>query len=872
MVAKKHGKFRFHDFEVDLAKQSLRRDGRAIAIGPRGFDLLGYFLRNPQRVVSKDEIIESLWPYAEAEEVNLGQHIFLLRKALTGKELGDKLLANSPGRGYRFTAEVEEIHDEKDAEKDAEDDAHDRQMLKKAATVPERRIRFEAGPVAPLSVEASLEHNDGSEESQEEKPPVRAFAGFSRTAEPQKVAGKGAVSIGVALFALVVLAGSGWFYWQRQQTPPPASLTVLFAGLENSTGNTAFDPALEQALTIDLQQSPFLQIVQQDEVDTVANTLKHPAQPGGLLDPDTARAVCQRLHGEAFLTASVHKVGHEFAITLRAEKCTAGTTIAANLASTLAKSTGLADTPDGVMRVLDRVTLDLRRQLGESAASVQKFSKPLFPGHIGSLQALEAYAQASHLAQQGKLADALPLYHRAIELEPQFTLAYAYLGGVYADMGQSEPAASNLNRAYELRDTVDARNRHRITHTYHSIVTGNLMASIRNDKEWRQDYPLDSTPLLNLGQLEIEIGAPALALEAGQSAIKLSPDNPKAYALQAQAQMSLGQFEEAGTTCQQAITRKIDDESIHAILLQIGFHLLDQPAIDQQIAWAKGTPAEPEMQLLQGRIHFASGQAKAAEEDYNAAIAAFRAKGQNARADRIAAEMPRILAELGEVQAAHTLLTHLPDAETGTDVAVAWAHVGETKHAEALLKQDLDTYASATLWPDYFAAQIRAAIALNQHQPKAAIEALQSAEQFDLRSFEGPALRGRAYLVAQQPEDAESQFHKILDHPGIDPLSYDYSLAELGLARSLAAQKKLVDAVFAYKIVLEIWKEADPDLPRYVEAKAEYARLSGQPVRGGSASAKSSSAKSSSAKPAPSKPAQAKPTAGKPSLNKPKHK
>jgi hypothetical protein len=193
--------------------------------------------------------------------------------------------------------------------------------------------------------------------------------------------------------------------------------------------------------------------------------------------------------------------------------------------------------------------------------------------------------------------------------------------------------------------------------------------------------------------------------------------------------------------------------------------------------------------------------------------------------------VPRIEAELGMTEAARSLLTRTPEVDGSVDIPVAWAHVGEASRAEAQLKRELEGHLTTTLWQEDFGPQIKAAIALNQQHPLDAIEDLKPAISYDLRGFDGPALRGRAYLAAKQPELAEAEFHKILEHPGLEPLSHDYPLAQLGLARALAAQGKTVEAGFAYKVVLQIWKDADPDLPRLKEAKAEFARLSNEPAK-----------------------------------------
>jgi tetratricopeptide (TPR) repeat protein len=198
----------------------------------------------------------------------------------------------------------------------------------------------------------------------------------------------------------------------------------------------------------------------------------------------------------------------------------------------------------------------------------------------------------------------------------------------------------------------------------------------------------------------------------------------------------------------------------------------------------------------------------------------------------ILGSVARADAELGYLQVARSKLAGLPDESDSADIPVAWAEVGETAHAKAILRGELNAHPSYTLLREYVGPQIEAAIALDQHDPDAAIAVLEPALTYDLRLFAAPLMRGQAYLAAgQQPEQAEAEFHKILDHPGIEPFSYQYALAQLGLARALVQEDKAVEAGFAYKVVLQIWKDADPDLPRLREARAEYARLTGTSIK-----------------------------------------
>jgi DNA-binding winged helix-turn-helix (wHTH) protein/tetratricopeptide (TPR) repeat protein len=808
MALKKQGKYRFHDFEVDLTHRSLRRGRNAVTVSPRTFDLLTFLIFHPQRVVTKDELLEALWPNSGAEESNLSQHIFLLRKALTNTESGDKLVITIPGRGYQFTASVTEV----------------------AATAHSgERLPRTVSSVDKAAVEEVTKHDDDADAKPLPRHPIfRFFADFRRPG-PWHI---------LAITAILAVLGFGvlfaWRYWHR---PSPDSLGLVIADFQNNTSEPHFDLALKTALTIDLQQSPYLKVAANQQVadKLVELKLAPTISTESPITGDLARKVCTGLNDQAYITGDVHRLAMKYLISLQAFNCASG--------RNLAGSKGIADSPEGIVIVLDKVAADLRNQLGESADSVRRFSKPLFAARTSSLEALETYSLATHLGLQGKTQDAVTLFQHAVELDPQFAIAFADLGATYSNLGERDLAKASLTRAYELRDSVDESDRLYITATYNDIVTGDIQAGIRSYKEWSVEYPHNPAPFINLADLEIQAGKPALALDPAKRALALNPDNALAYVVQARAQLRLGQFEQAADTCQQAINRHLDGEQIHGFLLQIAFLRLDQAEIDSQMEWAKNTQAEPYMLLQQALIDFASGKAKAGTAAFTRVANAYRKIGRNERANAVLDAVPRIQAELGLTDAAYEMLTGLPaiggadetevaigsngsDGAPGSvDIPVAWAHVGETSRAQTMLKRELDSHLTYTLWQGDYGPQIKAAIALNQHRPQDAIDALKPAVPYELNGFDVPAMRGRAYLANKQPDLAEAEFHKILDHPGIEPLSHEYPLAQLGVARSLAAQGKTVEAGFAYKVVLQIWKDADPDLPRLKDAKAEYAKL-----------------------------------------------
>jgi eukaryotic-like serine/threonine-protein kinase len=842
MALKRQGRYQFNDFEVDLARRTLERDGRPIAVSPKTFDLLAFLLLNPQRTVSKSELLRAISSGVHPEESNLSQDIFLLRKAISGVISGEKVIASVQGRGYEFRAPVIKLPDAVEPSRGVPLSLH--LSAKEAEAVmhpadPElgRRSLGQQTPDKHARLKPRRQKHDADE--------VEADSGEAadtgiRAAFRRSRAVRLPVWIGGSAVAVGILALAAWMGWRFSHRPgsgngagkDQGSLGLMIADFDNSTGVTDFNLSMRTALTIALGQSPYLHVTSEQKITEALSAIRAEASSeNSAAKPQSGafgltRQVCERLNDQTYLTGDIHRLGQKFMLTLQAFDCAKG--------KPMAISRGIAESPDAVVAILDKVAADLRKQLGESSSSIQQFSKPLFTGRAPSLAALKAYADAGAMNRQGKPRDALPLLQRAVELDPKFALAYADLGALHANLGERDEAIASMAKAYDLRDSVDEEDRFFIIATYHALVTGDAQASIRNSKAWAESYPHNPAPFGNLAVLLIQTGKSADALEPARRALELDAGNATSYEVLTRAQMHLGQFEEADNTCKLAIARHLDSEEIHAFLLQIAFLRLDQPAIDEQMDWFRQRRAEAFLQMQQGMMDFAEGKTKSGQVMLARAVDSYRKQGNAAAAKRILETTPRMLAELGLPDSAHSMLGRIPAeaaaSEPSVDVPVAWAELGESSRAQAILDRELAAHPSATLTKENNAPQVRAAIALNQHRPDDAIEALEPAAPYDLSGFDLPAMRGRAYLQAKHPELAEAEFHKILDHPGIEPFSPDYALARLGLARALVQQDKLVDASFAYKIVLEIWKEADPDLPRLKEAKAEYAKISATPA------------------------------------------
>jgi eukaryotic-like serine/threonine-protein kinase len=845
---KKQGKYRFNEYEVDLAHRTLRRDSRSVSIGLRTFDLLVYFVLNAQRVVGVRELLDAVWPDSRAEESDLSQQVLLLRRALTSTRSGDKLVMTIPSGGYMFTPPVKEV------EVAVPETQPAAQASPKAAPQVETKAAVKRIPSTSSVAVQERETEDRDEETEESSvedefedgPRRRLFSGKRRTATLLMLS---------AAVVVLALAVGGWFVWRRAHQAHPQTIALIIGEFRNNSPEPLFKYAFQTAATIDLQQSPFVRLASEQDFHDARVSIELGGSNRSA--EQVLRAVCKRLNSQAYVNGEVHRLGQKYLFSLEAFDCGDG--------QSLGRSVGIADTAETVLPVLDKVAVDLRRQLGESPASIARFSMPIFgkpaagsaaatnqPGSYdpGSLEAFNTFSEARLLNEAGKYSDAVPLLNRAISIDPRLSLAYLDLGVASANLGDEEMARMALTRANESRESVSEFERLAIVANYNNLVTGDLQANIHNQREGMTLYPQNPSFPASLANLELRVGNPALAIDPARKALSLNPGDAAVYTDLAHAQLNLGQFDEATKTCQKAIEKHLDNAEIHGYLLQIGYLLLDQSAIDEQIAWGrKQDPDSREssyMLLQQALMAFAEGRVKQAQASFVAIADSYRKRGQFDEADRVMDALPRMQAEVGQVAQAQSLLGRLPEANGANassgqngawdstaiaDLAVAWAEVGNVSRAEAMLRRELDAHPQGTLWQAYAGPQVSASIDLNLARPEGAIQALQAAAPYDLLSFAVSGLRGRAYLATKQPELAEVEFHKILDHSGIEPFSYNFPLARLGLARALSAEGKLVDAGQAYKIVFAIWKDADPDLPRLVAAKQEYARLNTVPVR-----------------------------------------
>jgi serine/threonine protein kinase/Flp pilus assembly protein TadD len=637
-----------------------------------------------------------------------------------------------------------------------------------------------------------------------------------------------AVTAVLALLAVVV----GGLYLRSHLAAPVAKSapltekdSVLLADFVNKTDDPVFDDALKQALTIQLSQSPFLNIVSDRKIE---ETLRLMGQPAQRITPDLAREICIRTGSKATVLGSISNLGSQYVIGLSAVGCGNG--------DTLATEQGQAAGKKDVLKTLGRAAKDLRRKLGESLVTVEKFDVPV-EATTPSLEALQAYSMGGRTRRRKGDAEAIPFFKRAIELDPNFALAYAGLSLAYFNLNQAGLAAENATKAYELRDRVSERERYRISTTYYHAVTGELEKATEVYELWSKSYPRDDTPPLNLGVVYQQLGRYDKAVVKTEEAQRLAPTTT-GYGNLAFEYIALNRLDDADKVLQRAQSKDFEGLDIRANLYLLSFLRGNSKGMEQQLAWAAGRQGDEDV-MLSGQADTEAYYGRLTRaQDYSrrAAEAAVRADSKETAALWRAAAGLRE-AEFGNPAAARHSVDAALSLSSGRDIkllaALSLARAGDTTNAKKLVEQlKLEKTASTnTMLKFYWLPTIDAAIEISKNNPSQAILDLEATMPYELG---GPLMfaylypswiRGQAYLAANNGTAAAVEFKKLIDHPGIALNQPIASLAHLQLGRAHALAGDAAQARAAYQDFFMLWKDADPDIPILTAAKGEYAKL-----------------------------------------------
>ena len=629
---------------------------------------------------------------------------------------------------------------------------------------------------------------------------------------------------------LVLAAATGYFSLHR---PPKltAKDTVVLADFENRTGDSVFDQTLRQGLTVQLEQSPFLALVSDQQIQQVLRFMNRP--PETQLTPEVSREICERTGSTAVLEGSIAGLGRQYVLWLRAKNCRTGEVLAEEQAQTVTK--------EEVLRALSGIAIQMRTRLGESLASVQKHSTPLEQATTSSLEALQAYSAAKVAMYAGGGPTAIPHLQQAIAIDSQFAVAHADLGFMSWNMGQTDLGAEEVRIAYGLRDRVSDRERRFILMLYDRQVTGNLQKELQTLESWAQTYPRDAyAPGIIAGWVAFGTGQYERGIQASELAMRLDPDIPFPYGGVALHNLFLDRFTQSAEALQRAAERKLENPEFLVIRYYLAFLKGDQAGMDREIARAPGEHAEDWMSHNQALVLARSGRMREARSMWERAIASAQQAGKRETAAIYMAAEAVSEAHCGNWAAAKKRAHAALELAKGRDVeyaaAFALARSGETSVSQRLAADLEKRFPEDTPVQFEYLPTLHALSALAHQAPSEAVERLQRAIPYDFAmpgtSFYGkfgglyPAyIRGEAYLAAGRGQEAAAEFQKVLNHRGVvmaDPIS---ALAHMQLGRANALSGDNAKARVAYQQFLALWDHADEDIPVLKQAKAEYARL-----------------------------------------------
>jgi tetratricopeptide (TPR) repeat protein/class 3 adenylate cyclase len=665
-----------------------------------------------------------------------------------------------------------------------------------------------------------------------------------KTAAPARAAAKTRkVSLRVVVPGVIAAAAVvGALYYRRSYHPSKLTTedTIVLADFANDTGDAVFDGTLKTALGVALRQSPFLSLLSDDKVRATLKLMNRPANTP--LTPEITREVCQRAQSRAFVAGSIATLGTQYALGLRAVNCQSGDTLAENQVTAASK--------EKVLSAVDKAASNLREEMGESLATVQKFDVPLAQATTSSLEALKAFSLGSKVMGESGVSAALTYNQRAIELDPNFAMAYGAVGNGYVSLGETARANEYYTKAFELRDHASERERLVLVAEYYENVTGEMEKSAHHVQQEIDSYPRESSGYIGLGLAYAALGQYEQAEKATRQALRMTPNRMSAYANLANCMLGLQRIDEARQLIHEAQARKLDDAIAHLTLYIIAFIGSDSSGMAEQRKWFAERPEYDNygLALDSDTEAYVGHLRKSRELSTRAVESAIRAdqKEVGATYRGNAAVLEAAYGNAAAARPAATQTLNLSSTSLGAtaEAGLAFAMAGEPTRARELAQEleqrfPLDTQAHSLWLP-----AIRAQLELNKKNSSSALDALQAASPFEfgnlaftnnLSCLYHTYVRGQAYLGAKQGNAAATEFKKILDHSGIVSNCWTGALARLGVARANALQAKTskgadadaarVRALAAYKDFLTLWKDADSDIPILKEARAEYAKL-----------------------------------------------
>jgi DNA-binding winged helix-turn-helix (wHTH) protein/predicted Zn-dependent protease len=766
--------YEFGPFRVDPQKELLLRSGESIPLTPKTFQILLVLIRHNTQLVTKDDLMKTVWPDTFVEESNLSRNVFMLRKALGETAQDRQYIITVPGQGYRLAENVR--------------------------LIPAQDLKIIAATQSKVQIQVSEERR----------------------------------WVKISVVAVVVIASVlGGIQFYRHRSPTLAVTdTVVLADFSNSTQDPVFDQTLRQGIAIELGQSPYLNLLPDQQIRRVLRLMGKAKDVS--LTPELARDVCERTGSAAVLDGSIAKFGSAYVIGLRTVSCRTGAELDNELVQVQRK--------EDVLGALSQVATKLRRNVGESLAVLQEHDKPLSEVTTSSLEALEVYSAGLRVHYANGARSALPFFQKAVDIDPQFAMAYAYLGRTYANLDEPDLAAEAISRAWQLRNRVSDREKFAISTRYQALVTGDLEETRQVSDAWVRVYPRDPQPHIGLSLYYRATGQYEKAADQGRAAIEADPDFSIAYYDLAASLVDLKRPDEAENTLRRAAGRGLEIDEYAMLDYDVAFLRGDQAAMTRALQLARersGTESwisNRQALSLAYRGHLREGRSltKLARDQ------SMQVHQQQTAALYVAAAAVREALAGNRAQAksfaSETLaLSKSRDAEYGAALALDLA--GENGRAEELADDLERRFPKDTSVKFSDLPVLRALLALHRGDNSQALTELQEAVPDELGS-QGSAthalfgalypiyVRGEVYLAQKKGAEAVAEFRKVLDHREIVGSDLIGAIAKLELGRAYALMHDSEKAKSSYREFLAQWKDGDSDCPILRQAEAELARLS----------------------------------------------
>jgi len=757
---------RFGTFELDLESGELRKAGVRLKLQQQPFLVLKILIQRPGEVVTREELCSEIWPadtFVDFDK-SLNTAVNKLRDALGDTSSSPTFIETVPRRGYRF--------------------------------------------IAPVSGNGHV-----------------AVATSEAPARPRRRGWQVLASIAVAL-----LISAGVFLYLRRTQSPLEKDTIMIDGFVNRTGDPVFDDTIRQGLAVQLEQSPILRVVPEEQIE---DTLKMMGQTTRAeFTPAVAREVCQRTNAEVFLHGSIALIGSQYDIVLQAADCATG--------EFLVSADARAEDKNHVLDAVSKLAAEMRGKLGESLSSVRRYNAPLAAATTPSLAALRAYTQGIELQNnQFDYKESIPWFQKAIELDPNFAMAYWSAGEAYGDLGETDSAKEYMRKAFELREPVSQREKWLIEGDYYYLVVGDIVKARRSFELLANLYPDSQYAHNSVADIAEMVGDYNVGLTEYRAALRLPPQSSVAYRNVVNTYLALDRLEDAEAEMKKARAAGLDS-NLSAIRYSLAFYRGDSTGMAQEMAAAAGKPGIEDLifELDADSAAYFGHLRKARALSERAVDSAERSAGKEISAQYHVASAVReaLFGEAGRAkEQAMTAKGYVSDRDIAYGVALAFALAGDLTQAETSTEELAQKFPGDTIAQCNYLPTLRAQLALVHSDPPQAIAALGPATSCELglpvySYYNWPNLypiylRGEAYLAAQSGEKAAAEFQKILAHRGLVLNEPTGALARLGLGRAYALAGDKPRARDAYQGFLSLWKDADPDIPLLLQAKAEFSKL-----------------------------------------------